>query len=76
MDDKTLETTGCATASGNTYSFVGVRASALSVAAGAVNHARDEKKWKLSGSMGTVGGKCHCGCGGCGVGQFEGGREG
>ena len=30
------------------------------VAAGAVNHARDEKKWKLSGSMGTVGGKCHC----------------
>ena len=28
------------------------------VAAGAVNHARDEKKWKLSGSMGTVGGKC------------------
>ena len=27
MDDKTLETTGCATASGNTYSFVGVRSS-------------------------------------------------
>ena len=57
-------TTGCATAS-NTYHALsgGGGVVAAVVAAGAVNHARDEKKWKLSGSMGTVGGKCR----GCGI---------